>query len=241
MSFRFQAGQVVSRALSILGKNLLPFLLLTTLVYTPVLVLIVAGVSGIDDTVSPLSAGLFVGLIGLLAFVLNFVASASVMYGVLQQLRGQHANIGDSLRMGLRRILPVLGTALLMSLCIGLGLIALLVPGIILILMFYVAIPATVMEGCGPIDALKRSAELTKGYKADLFGVVLLAIIIGFVIELPVELLSEALPGLAGALFEFAGSVLSGAVSAVITAVAYHDLRVTKEGADIEDLVRVFE
>ncbi len=44
-----------------------------------------------------------------------------------------------------------------------------IVPGIILSLIFAVCVPAAVVEGRGPVAALKRSGELTNGYKGRIF------------------------------------------------------------------------
>jgi uncharacterized membrane protein len=43
------------------------------------------------------------------------------------------------------------------------------VPGFIFLLMFAVCVPAAIVEGLGPIKALERSNELTKGYKGLMF------------------------------------------------------------------------
>jgi uncharacterized membrane protein len=57
----------------------------------------------------------------------------------------------------------------LYTLIISLGSVFLLVPGVILSLMFAVCVPAAVVEGLGPFAALKRSYELTKGFKGRIF------------------------------------------------------------------------
>jgi uncharacterized membrane protein len=164
-----------------------------------------------------------------------------VMYGVIEQLRGQHASMGACISMGLKRLLPVLGVGLLMALCILLGLAALIIPGVIMIFMFYVAVPVTVIEHLGPIDALKRSKALTDGFKGALFGLNFLVGLIGAGIGLVVGIIDEAAPGTVALVIDLGTDVFLGALGAVITAIAYHDLRVIKEGVNVDDLVRVFE
>ncbi|HEX8118643.1 MAG TPA: hypothetical protein VF521_15315, partial [Pyrinomonadaceae bacterium] len=49
------------------------------------------------------------------------------------------------------------------------GYILLIVPGIIFSLMFSVSVPAAIVERLGAVDAMRRSYELTKGYKGLIF------------------------------------------------------------------------
>jgi hypothetical protein len=237
-----RVGEIVSRAFSILFKNFVPFMLLTAVVYAPVIVmtLVMVGRAETGD-IDEQGIMIFGGSVGLAAFLLNLIASAALMYGVIQQLRGQHASMGACISMGLKRLLPVLGTGLLMGLCIMGGFIALIIPGIILVLMFYVAVPVTVIEHLGPLEALKRSRALTDGYKGALFGLNFLIFLISLGIGIAVNLIKAAMPETAGLFLDLATDVFSGALGAVVTAIVYHDLRAIKEGVNVDDLVRVFE
>jgi hypothetical protein len=120
-----------------------------------------------------------------------------------------------------------------------LGSLAWLIAFVYLALGWWVAGPVVIVESRGPIDALRRSFELTRGYRWALFG-------IGFVVTaatvVPMWALwllngtgippRTALPlwsaaGAASLLLQIALSVLM----AVAAAVAYSDLRRFKEGA----------
>lgn len=237
-----RVGDVISRAFSILFKNFVPFMVLTAVVYTPIIVMTLMMVSRAErGELDEQDAAVFGVSVGLAAFLLNLIASAAVMYGVIQQLRGQHAGMGASISVGLKRLLPVLGVGVLMGVCILLGLAALIIPGIILVFMFYVAIPVTVIEHLGPIDALKRSKALTDGYKGTLFGLNFLIGLISGGVNLVVGIIQEAAPGTAALVIDLGSSIFLGALGAVVTAIVYHDLRAIKEGTNVDDLVRVFE
>ena len=58
-------------------------------------------------------------LLILLLALLGLVATGAITYGVFQQLRGQRASLRDCLRVGLARLFPVLGVALLVRLAIS--------------------------------------------------------------------------------------------------------------------------
>ena len=90
-----------------------------------------------------------------------------------QQMRGRHATFGDCLGVGLGVLLPILGVALLQGLAIGFGFLACFIPGVILAVMFFVAIPAAVEERPGVVKSLERSAKLTEGFRWHVFGVLL--------------------------------------------------------------------
>lgn len=238
----FRIGDVISRAFSILFKNFVPFMILTGIVYSPIIVatLLVAGRAQ-AGTLGEQGMMAFAFGGGLASFVLNMVASAAVMYGVIQQLRGDHASMGACISAGLRRLLPVIGVSILMAICITLGMFLLIIPGIVLMLMFYVAVPATVIEHLGPIDALKRSKELTDGYKVSLFGLVIVLVLVTIGIGICVGLVQAMMPESVGMVINLGFDVFTGALGAVVTAVVYHDLRVIKDGVSVDDLVRVFE
>lgn len=58
----------------------------------------------------------------------------------------------------------------LIGLAVGLGLVLLLIPGIIFALMFSMTMFIMVDdEQISPVDAMKKSAEMMKGHKSDLF------------------------------------------------------------------------
>ncbi len=71
----------------------------------------------------------------------------------------------------------LLGTIVFAIICAA-GFMLLIIPGIILMLQFQFFGYAIVDEDLGPMEALKRSSELTKDTKGQLFGFLLLAMVI---------------------------------------------------------------
>lgn len=109
------------------------------------------------------------------------------------------------------------------------------------------AVPAIIVERLGAAAALKRSFELVKGYFWKVLGTLVVTnILIGIV----AGVISAIITGLLGALgggnrgFDFVWQAIAGTVAAAITtpvsaAVAvllYMDLRIRKEGFDLEVL-----
>ena len=123
-----------------------------------------------------------------------------------------------------------------------LGMLLLIVPGLILMTMWYVAVPACVVEGTGPVRSLGRSRELTAGYRWKMFGLILLVIVISVIGSMVVTLPAVFLAGIWGQLaVQLVWAGLSGGFGSVLIAVAYYYLRVAKEGVDVDQIASVFD
>jgi len=71
-----------------------------------------------------------------------------------------------------------------------LGLVPLIIPGLILSCALAVSLEACVAEGLDPVDSLKRSAELTKGNRMQIFGFSLALIFISGFLSAAAELIA---------------------------------------------------
>jgi hypothetical protein len=122
-----------------------------------------------------------------------------------------------------------------------LGLILLIIPGLILYTMWIVGLPACVIERLRPWTSLRRSQELTKGHRWKLFGFTLLLVIPSFA-SLGIESGLSAIAGpIVGLIGKYVWTSIWGAFIAVLVAVTYHDLRVIKEGVDVDQIAGVFD
>ena len=231
----FRVGVVLSKTFSVFGSKLGSFLLLAFIPLIPVLAVTLMAPTGPPAP----GAAVWSGLSGLLGFVLGVVAQATTLYGAFQQMGGKPFSIAQSLSVGLRRSLPVFGVALLAGLGTSLAAMLFLVPGIIVACMLYVAVPSCVIEKMGVMASLNRSALLTRGYRWQIFG--LLALVTFIVLIAQFVLTWFGGPTLWGKLLTFCWLVITTSFGAVLAAVVYHDLRVAKEGIDIDNLANVFD
>ncbi|CAN5848695.1 hypothetical protein BH20GEM3_BH20GEM3_05040 [soil metagenome] len=159
-------------------------------------------------------------------------------------------SVREGYRRGVRRLLPLLGATFAASVLIGLGLVLLVIPGILLLIMFFAVGPAVVIESRGPIEALGRSRELARGAWGRIFAVLFLLFLIT---ALPTFALAAATG--VGALASGSGAVavlespwiftafqaLSVLLSALTTpfmtaglVLLYYDRRVRSEALDVE-------
>jgi hypothetical protein len=151
-----------------------------------------------------------------------------------------------------------LATVLQSSLVI-LAFVLLIIPLIILYLMWFVATPACVLERLGTFGSMGRSRALTKGHRWRIFGLILVILIpalivagviasvmagLGISVNLRIGVffdLSRTLNTVAAQVVSLIWTAIWTGFYAILVAVAYHDLRVAKEGVDTEQIAAVFE
>jgi len=137
-------------------------------------------------------------------------------------------------------------------------LIAMIVPFVYLLVVFFLAVPASVAERAGPVEAISRSLTLTKGHRLTIFLTLLCLMLVLFVLS--------CIGGMFGAIFGGGGvdlatglpqapSTLSQVISFILTllvgslqtmlfssfaAVAYARIRGIRDGVDAGALAEVF-
>ncbi|WP_420102952.1 hypothetical protein [Bosea sp. (in: a-proteobacteria)] len=237
MPGQFRVGSVLSKTFAVFSRRFGKFFLLALVPLLPVLLLIVLAIAASSANSS--AVAFMAGLAGILAFILQIVAQATSLYGAFQEMRQRPFTIGESLRVGLSRALPVLGVGILAGLAIIIGFLLLVVPGVIIACMLFAAAPACIIERLGVMASLKRSRALTKGYRWQIFGLFLLLIVVTGVGSFVLSRIGAG--GVAAELLNFIWQVVSTAFGAVMSAVIYHDLRVAKEGIDGDTLTSVFD
>ena len=244
---KLSIGGVLTRGFEVARRNLVSFGTLSALFTLPPLVIgLLVGAEAIyipfesengDQAMSP-SRGWMA--LTLLWVVLYFLLFATLTHGTICDLRGTPARIGQSVDWAFGRLFPVIGVTIVASICAVLGLVALVVPGLFLITVWWVAVPAAVVERTGVFASLGRSYALTRGHRWQVFGVIMII----YTAQTFFERLTGGLLEWAPYFSIFAGfavTVAFTAYSAVVTAVCYHDLRVVKEGVGIDDIAKVFD
>jgi hypothetical protein len=157
-------------------------------------------------------------------------------------MSGRPFDLGTSVARGLRRFFPVLGTSICFVLVVALASILFVIPGLIVLAMYALAMPICVVEGLGPIQSLDRSGRLTKGYRWRVFVTYIVPVLVLVGGASLVEKVGTAHIGVAGGVIaDFVFAAIFSPYASIVPIVAYHDLRVAKEGLDIDKLAVVFE
>ncbi len=139
-----------------------------------------------------LSAGLFVSVTNLFylsayTIVLEVIIAliGVFVYGMVISHLGssQNANISSLARQSKSRFFSLLGTLILYSVIVSIGLVAFIVPGIYLLIRLFASPASAVLDKKNPIDALSRSWHMTQGHGWEIFITVLMVGIVLFLIS----------------------------------------------------------
>ena len=191
-------------------------------------------------------AGLLVNFT--LSILLTALAAAACYRAVSGVYLGERSTVGASLSFAASRLIPVIALAFLYFLGLIPAFIALIIPGIWLSIAWTVSFPALLSEGIGPVAALGRSFRLVQGRWWPTFGAVLVMnLIVGVISAIITGVITAALVGSSAseataAVLTTVANTLSALVtlplSAAVLTVIYFDLRVRKEGFDLQLLAR---
>lgn len=111
-------------------------------------------------------------------FALGSFSFAGSLYGMLQHAQHRSVSVVDCLRVGIMKLVPVLGLTTLWYLAAVVGTILLVIPAIVLTLMWSTSLPALINENLGIIRSFGRSRALTKGSRGRIFLLLLLCLIV---------------------------------------------------------------
>jgi hypothetical protein len=128
-------------------------------------------------------------------------------------------------------ILPLIGAGILSGLAIGVGLIALIVPGLILLTIWAVIAPVIVVERSGVMGSFGRSRALVRGNGWPVFGAILVAFLIVLVGSIFFGAIAAGIADgpLIRIVFSALASTITAPVSALVAAVLYFRLRAVEE------------
>ena len=132
---------------------------------------------------------------------------------------------------GRRRLWPLLGINILTALGVALGLVLLIVPGVLLALAWCVAAAVVAEEQALPaMESFRRSAELTRGSRLNIFGLGLAFLVAEILASLALTIVSLPFPhGFARALLWPLLSAATSVVGGVLMATVYNELRWLQE------------
>jgi hypothetical protein len=232
--FDWGVGTAIGTSFATLFRNFVPFVGLSLLIGIPRVLLARTGVP--------------IWLTFLVDLVIGQIVTIILIYGTVQSLRGRKAGIGECLAQGFARLPAAIGVAILSVFAYVLGLVVLIVPGLVLVTIWAVAVPVAVAENAGIGTSLSRSVALTRERRWRVFGALALSWIIYAAVYVVTFI---AVAPLLGAMRNdgwwialipvwFVASILQAYLS-TLSGVLYYLLRRDKEGADIETIASVFD
>lgn len=199
----------------------------------------------VDDFVDSLGG---LAISSVLGWVALMVASAACFRAIGLAYLGTSTDWRSSLSYAWRRLPSLLWLGLLYGLALLFGTLLLIAPGVWLYVAWAFATPVLLLEGLRGRRALGRSFALVKGRWWRTFGVLAVGLILAGVVSTLVQgvffvgilvnpgndVLVLVLATIAGIL----GLAIATPFVAALTTVVYFDLRIRKEGFDLELLAR---
>ena len=150
------------------------------------------------------------------------------------------ASILVGIIIGFFILLAVLGAA-----AVGFLSLLLIIPGIIAATILWVVVPVVVVERLGPFESLGRSQNLTRGHRWSIFGIIVILVLIGIVVDTILQwVVFPFIRGSGPYVFlavNLSASIMIQMLQAIAAAYGYFYLKIWKEGAGANELARVFE
>ena len=183
---------------------------------------------------SPSPASIVIpSLVGFL--VVAPLVTATSIHALRSVAEGTPLAAGAALTAGFEAFVPLFAAVVLAAAGIALGLLALIVPGVYLLVRWLFVPQAVVIDGARGPAALSRSGELVRGFWWRTLGIVVLANLAaalpGLVLAGPLQAVAEAADRQVYALIgSMAAQIVTAPFVAVLSTLLYYDLRARKAG-----------
>jgi hypothetical protein len=184
---RVQPGEVLQEAWQLYKthwRHLLPIALVVYLALSLIALALTAALGWVGAI-----AGAFVSLAGI------FWLQGALVEAVADVRDGRaDLSIGDTLRRIQPRVWAIAGAGILAALGILVGLVLLIVPGLILLTWWSLILPVIVLERAAVMESFGRSRDLVRGNGWNVFGLIVLTVLILIAVSIVVAIAFLWLP-----------------------------------------------
>ena len=228
------ATEIIDASFQLLRRHYTQLVAVAVVALLPYIVL-VAVTGGIG-------AGVLSTLLVFLAqFLCMALAEAAVIVGVSDAYLEGSVDIHRSIVSTAGRLPAIIAAGFIRGLAVMVGFIAFIFPAFYVALRTFAIMPVLVLEEKSASDSLSRSWELAKGEVGKIFVTLLLAwmifLVLYFLLVMIVGMLA-AQNQRASALVLAILMALITPITGVVTTLLYYDIRVRREGFDLELLAR---
>jgi hypothetical protein len=193
-------------------------------------------ISSGDVTTRSFGAVVIGGLIAAaITIIITAALQAALTRGAALATVGDPVDTEASYRYGFNKFGSVLLISILVGVVVAVGFILLIVPGVIFLAMFSVAIPALIVEDQRGTQAMSRSWNLVKGHFWHALGTVVVAYVIVYLVGLVLGAIGGNNWFLRW-IFDSIAQIITAPFAALVSVLLYVDLRVRNEGLTAERL-----
>jgi hypothetical protein len=186
--------------------------------------LIVIGIAGVIEGILAITGSLILALLGVLIGLAASFLYTGYVVKLVQDVRDGRRDftVGELFS----HAAPFVGTLVLNGILAGIaiGFVLIIVPGLILLTIWAVIAPSVVVEDRGVFEAFARSRELVRGHGWQVFGAIVLAFLIVFVVGLVASIVGAAIGNVGQVILQTAASVATAPVAALVSSILFFDL-----------------
>jgi hypothetical protein len=195
--------------------------------------------------------GVLATLIWLFTFLASFLILTPLVTGaatkaISERYLGNEITVGAALKFSWGYVWTLLLIHFVVGIIVTVGTFLFVIPGVFFWLSYILVVPVTVLENIRDGNRVRqRSWDLVTDHRWKVFAVVVVLIVPQFVLSISGPLYLQYVFGMESALGEVMGGLLSGLMSlllyplqAIAITLLYYDLRIRKEGFDLEILSR---
>lgn len=257
-------GQIIDGSFRIYKNNFVRFITIVAIVQVPVslasitinaVILGMVGSVDISGThpafrTTLVVAGVVAALLGFILYLLAYnLSNGALMKSISESYLGKEVTVGEAYRFVIPKLGSIIVAAILVGVCFIVGFILLVVPGVIFSLWFALVTPVIVLENMGSTEAMSRSKALAKGNLSKIFTVSLIIGLITVIVTIIISATGGILSLLAVGgnpivmktiqeLSNLVARLIIAPVGACAAILLYYDLRIRKEGFDLEMLAQ---
>ena len=145
---------------------------------------------------------------GIISWIVGYIAQGIAVKFTSDTLEKGQANLQTSFNFTMSKLLSILAASIITGILILVGLLALIIPGIILAIMFSLVVQTIIVEDTGALESLSRSRRLVSNRWLKTFGLLLVLYIILGIVSL--------IAGQIARPFGLVGSLVSSIIAAFI-------------------------
>ena len=233
------ATELVDAAFQVYRRAPVQFMVALAVVYVPSLVLRLALGISIDPTdpttIPPVSTLLTFAIVGIATYA---IAGGAISVLARDVYLDQSISVPEAYRVVATRLVTLVVVSLITVMLMTIGVFLLFIPALYVIARFVAVRQAVVLEDAGTGRALSRSSTLTVGLKMHVLGTLVLMFLLVIAVNIGAGLLINLIPS--RVIMNVLSTVLSvvvGPIIGITETVLYYDLRIRREGFDLEYLV----
>jgi hypothetical protein len=258
---QFSISRALSMTFGVFGRNFVPMIVIALVVTAiqGVIEFALGGGVAAEQSAATSPASIVSSLLSIIGYGL---ITAPITYATFQDLRGTRVGLSGMMAGGFNKIVRVIGAALAVGILVFVaamiavflyfastfvGVVATAAAAVFaffILVTWFALVPALVMEDIGFMAGFGRAAELSKGRRWGILGLLL----VYFVIIIGISIVIFGIIGVIAMTAPMVGLILVlpfvsvySVLGAIMPAVVYYLLRSEKEGIGIDEIAKVFD